>query len=224
MKRVLWAASVLVAAIILNIGWDVLPFHSGLIQYIQDHPSDAAGIMTALATLLLAVITLVVATANRSLAASTAVQASASMQTIAEMREDRELQWRPLVVMESVDAVNVRLRNVGKGPALVAYFAKPMPGLPGWRSTGRPVPLLAGADAILPSKPAPGDLPEKLFALAAGAKLSDVWIWKDYAGNWYRFSSDLLEPEPWIMSKKSPEPAWVTSARGVVTSDRASHC
>jgi hypothetical protein len=87
--------------------------------------TDVWSVVAALATLLLAFATFGVVLLNRQLVQATTQEASETTKMVSEVRTDRELSVRPLIVLstedartEGVSSVNIVVKNIGRGAAV----------------------------------------------------------------------------------------------------------
>lgn len=189
-----------------------------------------ADIAVAGGTLILAIFTWRAAEASRSAAEATGraaeaaqIEAEATVQLAQEAREDRELAWRPYLVVDVITTVSdgkltCEVRNIGRGPAtdVIVWAYRPVHGPGTW---GRTPARALGAGGTSKELGFQADqtarFPEDLFPTPTNPDrapgLVVVATCTDIVGNRWRFV-DGYRPDQ--VRPRDPNPprwtAWVT--------------
>lgn len=174
-------------------------------------------IVTAVATVALAVVAALTLKENSRLIRANIQEASAATAMVKEIQTDRSLTWRPYVMVSQMDALSrsdsysekVRLINVGQGPALsCVYAAKDPRGL----SCQSPVVHLgAGGSTLVTASPVDPGTDSTFFDLLATRKGTQEWTHhvvscSSALGYRYRFGfrQEKAGLKPWGLEELPP--------------------
>jgi hypothetical protein len=186
------------------------------------------GLITALATAALALLTAILALENRSLlkASSAATEATKRAAKAAEDQatataEALQLDWRPILTLHHTTQLSsvmpmsfpvVHVLNVGRGPALnVRYFRRlGERNAPPWQIT-KLFSVHGGGEAKdykwVDTKPPPSPPDDEVWG-GAFPNVKEVMICQDQAGHMYRFVDPQPIPDIWPGDSES-RPFWV---------------
>jgi len=167
-----------------------------------------AGLALA-ASAVIAWFTLMAARATRDEAEATRQEAAASLQVVAEMRADRELQWSPILARLLLTNLRFNVANLGGGPAVQAVFVM-VEGTDWFRSDTFNLNPNERRDITLVHQTAPAPPSGPIFASLTGQQHGQALICIDRFGTYHRFLPHLpqTQPEQW-RSGAPNRPAWV---------------
>jgi hypothetical protein len=203
-------------------GSDLAAWWDALLSWLDKHN----GLVTALATAALALLTGILAIENNRLLKASARATETTERAL-------ELDWLPVLTFHhTTDRSDLGgfpmafaatyVRNVGRGPAVNVRFLRRKvldDGTKEWEMTKRF--SLAGGDTIdrhawVSSDPHQGEPAEEVWG-GVFPKAKEVLICQDQAGHLYRFIDPEPNPDKW--QEGDPGKAWVDWYQGLLDSD-----
>jgi hypothetical protein len=166
------------------------------------------------------------ATAEGALAAAQE-QARIASDTLRELRQSRELEWRPILVRATIESGvssgkayrQVELRNIGRGPALNSLFLREEAATEGSRFLmGGPVSIgAAGTETI---RAVEQDKPVHPALFHRDEMPRELLICHDQFGNSFRFVPGFAAPAVWTREEDeqglAAEPGWIKGQKEIL--------
>jgi len=160
-------------------------------------------------------------------ATATKEQAKIASETLRELRQSRELEWRPILVRTTLEHGvfegkiyrQVELQNIGRGPALNALFLREEAGSEGTRFVmGGPVSIGAAATAMIRAVEQ-DQLPHPAL-FHRDEMPRELLICHDQFGNTFRFVPGFPEPAIWTRDEDqqgvAAEPGWIKGQKEIL--------